>query len=131
MGTKYIAKAAFWEVYKTSFEDGDTDNINSFDEELNIECETLEELVEKVADKMLLDKSNMVIDPETSSLGFSVLVDVENTEASKHDVDLWRKGELELYNASILIPVTKIVDESDVPAAEMEKAAQKTGVAIL
>ena len=51
-------------------------------------------------------------DEVENELHYSVLVDVENLEASENQIEKWKQGKEELYSSNITITVYEIIETS-------------------
>ena len=51
-------------------------------------------------------------DEVENELHYSVLVDVENLEASENQIEKWKQGKEKLYSSNITITVYEIIETS-------------------
>ena len=137
----------FTTVHEDSYEKGEGKFVNNWDiREISPVLEltdynTVKELLEKLNEKYLYHSSkkdegvkNWFIfeDPDLAKKGeirfdTDQLVDVDNQEASEYEVETWKKGEKQLYNAHTALYVKAIIVE-DVKYDEMLKDAQEIGL---
>ena len=96
-------------VYKDSYEEGETENVNNYN--LNYIDGNLvspKELVNFLSKNIYTseDSSDYVI--LDNNIHTSQLQDADGSEASKSEIEEWKKGNLELYSANFVISVSII-----------------------
>ena len=112
-------------VYKDSWEEGETDNVNNYDM-VGIKGSVVspKELIgflakniytsEDISDYVLID----------NNIHTSVRQDADGMEAGKSEVEEWKKGNLELFSANYVINVS-VISEID---ADSEMLSSLTGI---
>jgi hypothetical protein len=108
------------EVYKDDYNEGETDYVNGYSLKSKIiNSETTKEAIQKYFEDELYYKFNVDyayidheedIDASKNTLHYSVLVDNENSEASEYEIELWKKGELELYANNIFLTIHELTE---------------------
>lgn len=114
-------------VYKDSYEDGETDNVNNYDmNHIKGSIVTPKELVSFLA-KNIYTSDNpadyVILD---NNIHTSQLQDVDGSEASDSERERWMKGNLELYSANFVISVS-IISEIDF---DEEVLSSLTGIGV-
>lgn len=114
----YIIKIDF-NVYKDSYEDGETDYVNGWINEFKISAENPREAIKKAFKDELyysFDIEHAYITHEEESEGkvnilqYSNLVDVECSEATEEQKKKWRAGKLELYSAHSTVEIFELTE---------------------
>jgi hypothetical protein len=104
---KFIVSSSH-EVYKDSFENGETDFVNAYGLSSVIVAETWQEAVKEYFEKELyytFDLESSDIDEEFNVLQYSVLVDEDNSQLSEYQLGLWRKDNIRGYANNITLKV--------------------------
>ncbi len=98
-------------VYVDSFEDGEQENVNYYKLNGFISAGTTKQAIEKYFENVLFYNFKFEdCDIYDGFLNYSVLVDVENSEATKSDIELWKKGEKTLYSNNISLSISILLD---------------------
>jgi hypothetical protein len=107
---KYKLTLKSWDadIYEDSYEEGEGEHVNSFGEKVNKSFSSGEELLEYINDNILYHNAkkehyNIMDDGRIVT---SVLVDVDNSSASKSEIEEWKKGNGKLYSANYNFYVT-------------------------
>lgn len=96
-------------VYIDSFTEGEGDAVNSYNTSREIKATNVKEAIEKYFQSVLYyDFDFSLAETYEGKLDYSVLVDKDNSEASKNQVELWKKDELVLYANNITITVYEL-----------------------
>lgn len=101
------------EVHKDSYEEGELNHVNSFSfdaKEYEIaDSDEILNTIESYFDSLGYD-CNATSDGfvEEDRFSYNVLVDSDNCEASSNEIELWKKGEMTLYNSSISVIIEEI-----------------------
>ena len=101
-----------------TYNEGQGDNVNFYTMEEKIKSENPREAIEKYFKNNLgyifnIENSYIVHKEEGDEEGinkmyYDVLVDVENMEASKKSIDLWKEGKEKLYNDSVCLVIFEL-----------------------
>jgi hypothetical protein len=109
-------------VHEDSYEEGEGEQVNSWDN--NIKDNTLKGLLQKVAREVnaknytMLDYQGNMNDYDWGTeLWWNYLGDNHNNEASKMEIEKWKKDELQLYSVNAHIIISKVGKS---PVSEME-----------
>ena len=107
---KYKLTLKSWDadIYEDSYEEGEGEHVNSFGEKVNKSFSSGEELLEYISNNILYHNAkkehyNIMDDGRIVT---SVLVDVDNSSASKSEIEEWKKGNGKLYSANYNFYVT-------------------------
>lgn len=90
------------DVYEDDFEEGEGKHVNSFSGEVNKIFGSIDDLLKYIGDRITYEdakKENFSVNDD-GRIDTSVLVDSENSPASKSEIEKWKNGELKLYNAN-------------------------------
>lgn len=108
------------EIYKDSYQEGETDYINGYSlKDTIIKAETTKEAIQKYFESELYYKFNFdyahidheeLDDAPKNTLTYSVLVDSDNNEADEAEKELWKKGKLELYSDNIFLTIHEMIE---------------------
>ena len=102
------------DVYIDDYEQGELDRVNGYTVTNEVEANDAWEAIEKYFETTLyydFKKDNASKSDEVENeLHYSVLVDVENLEASEKDVQLWKRNLKKLYSNNITITVYEIIE---------------------
>ena len=96
-------------VYKDSYEEGELENVNNYDlKNINGNLVSPKELVNFLSKNIYTseDSSHYVI--IDNNIHTSQLQDADGSEASKSELEEWKKGKIELYSANFVISVSII-----------------------
>ena len=96
------------DVYIDTYENGEGKHVNSYT--LTSECKALnyqDAIIKHFNNTVFLpfDFQHADIDKEQNLIFYSHLVDAENLEPYKEDIEKWKKGEKELYSNNIIISI--------------------------
>ena len=96
-------------VYLDSYKDGELDHVNSYDIENVIFAENVKSAIEKYFENVLYYKFNFSLCYfDFNQLFYSVLVDADNYEATKNQIQVWKMGKSKLYSNNITISVFEL-----------------------
>lgn len=116
-GASFTLKSCNVEVHEDSYEDGEGAFVNSWDlnEYAGMRFNSLQEVIDLIANRGIYNKD--YTKPEnwmafeyddkdgTLRLDTDVLVDADTHPADDSDIEKWKKGEVELYNAHYYVYV--------------------------
>ena len=102
------------DVYIDDYEQGELDRVNGYTVTNEVEANDVWEAIEKYFETTLYynfkkeyaSKSDEV----ENELHYSVLVDVENLEASEKQIEDWKQNKQKLYSNNITITVYEIIE---------------------
>ena len=100
-----VSERGFVDIFEDSYENGQGDNVNTWDFDVRGEYDTFEDLVlaiDKVLDFGLNADDFVYIDGLIQS---SASVDADNYPADDNDFELFKRGELDLYIADVYLAV--------------------------
>ena len=104
------------DIYIDDYEHGELDRVNGYTLTNEVEANDVWEAIEKYFETTLyydFKKDNASKSDEVENeLHYSVLVDVENLEASENQIEKWKQGKEELYSSNITITVYEIIETS-------------------
>lgn len=103
-----------------NYEHGELQYVNGYNQEAVINAENPREAISKYFENELyynFSFENAVVlheqeeedDNNKNKLFYDVLVDVENSEASKKDIELWKEGKIQLYSNSIHLTICEVL----------------------
>lgn len=100
----------YHQIFEDDFEHGELGYINSFD--LNSEQESVD-IVEAIILHFKsfgyeISKNNLELYDDI--LCTDVLVDADNLQASQPEIDLWKKGEIKLYNDYVHVTAFELLE---------------------
>ena len=102
------------DIYIDDYEQGELDRVNGYTVTNEVEANDVWEAIEKYFETTLyydFKKDNSSKSDEVENeLHYSVLVDVENLEASENQIEKWKQGEEKLYSNNITITVYEIIE---------------------
>ena len=121
--TFYKADNAAFEVQESE----SMDYVNSFDLPCSCKAKTLQELLDKVKEKLYMEDREFYwsVNIESSALQVSYLGNNDSNLASKSEREAWKNGNLELYTIDGYISIKKVMGEIDVPEEELKALANK------
>tara|TARA_R110000868_G_scaffold409072_1_gene693858 strand:+ start:575 stop:925 length:351 start_codon:yes stop_codon:yes gene_type:complete len=99
-------------VYIDSYNEGEGNYVNSFDIESTQKTETIREAIENHFNNTIYLPFNFEhaeTNEDNKVMYWSNLVDEDNNEPSKYDIEKWKKEEKELYSNNIEIIISEIV----------------------
>ena len=104
------------DIYIDDYEQGELDRVNGYTVTNEVEANDAWEAIEKYFETTLyydFKKDNASKSDEVENeLHYSVLVDVENLEASENQIEKWKQGKEKLYSSNITITVYEIIETS-------------------
>jgi hypothetical protein len=96
-------------VYKDSYEEGETDNVNNYDmNHIKGSIVSPKELVSFLAENIYTSEDASDYSILDNNIHTSQLQDADGSEASESEIERWKKGDLELYSARFIISVSII-----------------------
>lgn len=137
-GAVFTLKSCNVEVHEDSYEDGEGAFVNSWDlnEYAGMRFNSLQEVIDLIANRGIYNKD--YTKPEnwmafeyddkdgTLRLDTDVLVDVNTHPADDSDIEKWKKGEVELYNAHYYVYV-RCEYTAVVPKDAIERETEELG----
>ena len=102
---------SFHNVYEDSYEEGELKQVNSYILDAMIEAKSPIAAIQKY----FLDSLYYSFDIENAGkeekdcIHYSNLVNNDNSEARKSEIELWKKGKIKLYSNNTIIEVFEIV----------------------
>ena len=116
-----VTSKAMVDVAVDDYEQGEGDFVNSWDFKIPSDYDSAEDLVyaiarnsgvfsDKVEDYVFLD----------GSIQTDALVNNDNEEPSKAEIEAWKNGEETLYNAHLYLSVSCVMDEHEMTDDEAE-----------
>lgn len=111
MKKDYIAKV-YYEATEDSYEEGLLFNgcSNSWTDTFDISANTAKEALAKAIKSTFYDINLDDGAYDRHIFMISILVDEDNAEATKEEVELWKKGEFRLWNLDISISLYKMIE---------------------
>ena len=107
-----VTKKGTVDCYEDDYENGEGDFVNSWDFDVRGEYDSAEDLIKAIVKATyLFDFKVNEFTFEGGSITTSDLVDEENVQADKKDIELWKKGEKTLYSANMWLPLECIYDK--------------------
>lgn len=100
-------------IYVDSYEQGEGENVNNFDTKGEYKAENPTEAIEKHLSSLgySFEKDYMQKDDESENVCYySVLCDVENSEATQNEVKQWKKGKKILYSNNMILSVYELIN---------------------
>ena len=100
-------------IYVDNYENGELDNVNNFDTDGKYSAGSVYEAIEKHLYSLGYDfnKDFCQLDEEQTNVVFySVLVDVENYQASSYDILSWKENKLNLYSNNMTFYIYNVVE---------------------
>lgn len=109
-------------IHIDDYEHGELDYIQTFDLPITGTYDTMEDVLQAIKDTYMgfTDDINDYcyicgrIDTDS-------LVDVNNCEATESEIELWKRGELTLYNAHLMCGMSVILGEHELSENEAEE----------
>lgn len=133
----YTAKTAWFDSEEDTYEEGVIGGGTSWDINLDLSANSLEELFKKVQRKLYMDDKGYYWSVELSDMNDETcfLVEYEGNEdndlASKAEIDAWENGDERLWLVRGRVRVMKAIKPSNVPDEEMEAFARANGLDIM
>jgi hypothetical protein len=107
-----VSKKGTVDCYVDDYENGEGDFVNSWDFDVRGEYDSAEDLIKAIVkETYLFDFKVNEFVFEGGSITTSDLVDEENVQADKKDIELWKKGEKTLYSANMWLPLECVYDK--------------------
>jgi len=107
------------DIYVDDYNKGELDNVNWFKMDSIISANDTNEAIQKYFNDVLYYSFNIdgAYIPHTEDdsvskniLHYSVLVDVDNNEASENEIELWKESKLKLYVDNIHITIHELIE---------------------
>ena len=99
------------DVFEDSFEEGEGEYVSAWTDVVEFYDMTPKEAVEKMFSDNIVYNLNWkdigTDEDDTSMFHYSVMVDVDNCEASQGEIDSWKEGTTKLYAARMRVTVTE------------------------
>ena len=133
----YTAKKAWFESEEDSYGEGVIGGGVSWDIDLDLSENSLEELFKKVQKKLYMNGKGYYWSVELSDMNDETcfLVDYEGDEdndlASDRQIEAWKNGDERLWLVRGRVRVMKAIKPSNVPDEEMEALARANGLDIV
>ena len=118
----YTAKTAWFDSEEDSYEEGVIGGGTSWDINLDLSANSLEELFKKVQRKLYMDDKGYYWSVELS--------DMNNETCFLAEIDAWENGDERLWLVRGRVRVMKAIKPSNVPDEEMEAFARANGLDI-
>lgn len=102
---EYLIKS-YHEIYVDDYNEGELDHVNGYNMTAFIKAPDVGSAIQQYIENCLYYKFNsnyLDTSGDDISCYYDVLVDDEGIEATEADRELWKNGELKLYNNQILI----------------------------
>ena len=105
------------EVHIDKFKEGKLDFVNSYNIEAKVKAENPREAIKKYFENELYYEFDFEYayipheeeeTEEKNTLHYSVLVDNDNNEASKNEVEAWKEDKLTLYSNNIFLTIYEL-----------------------
>jgi hypothetical protein len=101
-------------IYVDNYTEGETENVNNFGTEGKYKAENPTEAIEKHLNSLGYSFNSDYMQPdeecdEQNKVWYSVLCDVENSEADEKQKNLWKNNKLKLYANNITLYVYEVV----------------------
>jgi hypothetical protein len=114
-------------VYLDSYEDGELENVNNYDMNyIKGRIVSPKELVKFLSEEIFTSEDASDYSIMDNNIHTSQLEDEDGNEASKNEIELWKKGEIELYSANYVISVS-VISELEV---DEKTLSSLTGIGI-
>ena len=107
-------------VYVDSYENGEEEQVNFYIQKAEIKAENAKEAIKLYFEKELcfsFDIKDAYITHEEeeegseapkNTLHYSILVDIDNMEATKEELEAWKKNEIKLYSNNIYLTIHEL-----------------------
>lgn len=105
-------------VHIDDYKKGELEMVNSYGTEAEIIAENTKDAIQTFFETVLFyrfDYSLSWVDEDSNALHYSNLVDTDNVEASKNEIEQWKKGKITLYTNNTYIKVHE-VNEVKIPS---------------
>jgi hypothetical protein len=108
---EYLIKSSH-NVYIDDYTEGELDWVNCYTHDARIMAPNIQSAIQEYIDDHLyynFDSKGFYEDDEsTNQAHYNVLVDVDNSEANEHEIELWKAGKLKLYSNEIRLEFYEI-----------------------
>jgi hypothetical protein len=107
---RYYIESAH-DVYKDAYNEGETENVNYYNQSRIIEAKSPIQAIKQYFDKELcysFSIDNLDTDDD-GTMYYYVLVDVDNCEATTEEVIQWKQNKKTLYSNNITLSMFKLV----------------------
>jgi hypothetical protein len=99
-------------IHEDSYEEGEGNYVNEFSENINMSFDSGKELLEYIKSNIIYDSSAEFFVFEDGRVSCSLMVDNNNSSASKSEIERWKKGEEKLYVADYSFTITIMQEET-------------------
>ena len=102
---EYLIKS-YHEIYVDDYNEGELDHVNSYNMTAFIKAPDVGSAIQQYIENCLYYKFNheyLDISGDDMSSYYDVLVDEDSNEITENERELWKQGELKLYNNQIRI----------------------------
>lgn len=119
---RYRIDYANVDIHVDSYTEGELEYIQTFDLPITGTYDTMDDVLKAIENTYM----GFTSDPKNycyidGRIDTDSLVDVNNYEADEDDIELWKKGELTLYNAHLMCGMSVISDEHELSENEAEE----------
>ena len=100
----YVDGKAVVDVYEDDYNEGEGDYVNGWDFDIRGAYDTIQQLVNKLAEYGFSENPDdyVFLDGTIQSDAFQ---DADGMEPSDADIEAWKRGEIQLYNAHLVLPL--------------------------
>ena len=99
-------------IHEDSYEEGEGNYVNEFSENINMSFDSGKDLLEYIKSNIIYDSSAEFFVFEDGRVSCSLMVDNNNSSASKSEIERWKKGEEKLYVADYSFTITIMQEET-------------------
>lgn len=117
-----VTKKGYVECYESDYDEGEGNYVTTWDFDVRGEYDTAQDLIKAIV------KCTGLFDFGIEEFGFidgaistTDLVDGESMLADKKQIELWKKGELKLYDAVMYLPLECVMDKHAMTEDEAEE----------
>lgn len=122
-GTEYliVVQNCHSTLTKNSWEDGETDQVNSWNLTLNKTYKNVDDLINSISSTFgcSFDKKHAVI--IDNSLHLDVTVDEDTNDLSEEELKLWKEGKFEAFNLHVYCAIELYVTQPVTDSQEISK----------
>lgn len=100
------------DIYIDNYTEGEGDRVNSYDLNAIVKAENVKKAIAKYFEKELylsFDEKYLDDSLDEGNFFYSNLVDSENLEATKEEIELWKKNEKILYSNTSSLKIYQLV----------------------
>lgn len=112
MKTYYIKSTH--DVYVDSYTDGELENVNFYQQKNTVNAKDAKQAIQKYFENTLYYSFEFeyaqIDDDYKNILHYSNLVDTENSEASKGEIELWKEGKYKLYSNNTTLEICELTE---------------------